>query len=187
MKKLTRPALFILSVGIGSAGLGGCVLDDMATTIQASFSDPAPVAVAQVDPATLSGPNSIPWQLTPASAASVAQGEVTVVADKPGVGRIRGTEKALSQLDQRIVPYAKSGRVVSACKDSFDAQAKKVGAYSVEAAAAGPERKIAKGRSQQVFFRIFYADPKDNGVEVRQASVACTVSNEGQLMAASPV
>ncbi len=176
------------SLLIGStACLGGCVLDDAVTTIQAAFSDPVPSVVAQVDPASLSGPNSIPWQLTPASSASIAQGESTVVAVKPGVGRVRGTEKALSQLDQRIVPYTKAGHVVSACKDAFDSQAKDAGAYSIEAAAAGPERKVAKGRRQQVFFRIFYADPKDNGVEVRQASVACTVGMSGHVVEATVI
>ena len=172
---------------VSAIALGGCVLDDAVTSVQAAFATPAPVIIAQVDPASLSGPNSIPWQLTPASSASIAQGEVTVVADKPGVGRVRGTEKALAQLDQRIVPFTKSGRVVSACKDTFDSQAKQAGAYSVEAAAAGPERKVAKGRSQQVFFRIFYADPKDSGVEVRQASIACTMGANGHVVEAAVI
>ena len=85
------------------------------------------------------------------------------------------------------MPYKKTGKVVTACKDAFDPQARAAGAYSVEANAAGPERKVSGGHSQQVFFRIFYADPKDNGVEVRQASIACVVSNRGQLLKAAPV
>ena len=172
---------------VSAISLSGCVLDDAMTTLRAAFTTPEPVVAAQVDPASLSGPNSIPWQLTPASSASIAQGEVTVVADKPGVGRVRGTEKALSQLDQRIVPFTQADRVVNACRDTFDSQARQAGAYSVEAVAAGPEHKVAKGRSQQVFFRIFYADPKDNGVEVRQASIACTLGTGGHVVEASVI
>ncbi len=166
-----------------SIGLGGCVLDDAFGQAQPSVAAPQPAAL--VEPASLAGPNAIPWQLTPASAASRAQGETTVVADKPGVGRIRGTEKALAQLNERIVPFAKPGKVVTACKQAFDAQARHAGAYSIEAEAAGPERKSAKGRRQQVFFRIFYADPQDGGAEVRQASVACTMGAGGRLVEAS--
>ncbi len=175
--------------------LGGCVVDDVFTSVQTSFAEtPAPVAASQVaateaavTPARLAGPGAVPWQLMPASGASIAQGETTKIVDKPGLGRIRGTDKALAQLDQRIVPYKDTGPVVTACKEAFDPQARAAGAYSVEAAAAGPERRGARGKTQQVFFRIFYADPKDNGVEVRQAAIACTVGKGGQLVAASPV
>ena len=168
-----------------SIGLGGCVFDDAFNQAQPGVTAPQPVAL--VDPGSLAGPNAIPWQLTPASSASRAQGETTVLVDKPGVGRIRGTEKALAQLNERIVPFAKPSKVVNACKEAFDAQARRAGAYSIEAEAAGPERKAVKGRRQQVFFRIFYADPKDQGVEVRQASIACSVGRRGELLKASVV
>ena len=176
---------------LAASGLGGCVADDLVGQIQTSFGDGGGSRVAAteaaVTPANLAGPGAVPWQLMPASAASVAQGEATLVVEKQGFGRVRGTDKALAQLDQRIVAYSEGGQVVSACKDAFDPQARAAGAYSVEAAAAGPERKVAKGRSQQVFFRIFYSDAKDNGVEVRQASVACTVGRNGRLIQATPV
>ena len=175
-------------ITLASFSLSGCVFDDFVSSVQTSFAGaPTPVVVAQIDPVTLAGPNAIPWQLTPASTASVAQGETTIVVDKPGVGRIRGTETALAKLGERIVPFSDATPVVSACKDAFDPQAKKEGAYSVEAAAAGPEKRTVKGRTQQVFFRIFYADPKDQGVEVRQAAIACTVGRKGQLLEASVV
>ena len=172
-----------------SLTLSGCFLDEAVTKVKASFGDSDAMVAetkASVNPASLSGPNSIPWQLTPASAASVGQGEMTIVIEKPGLGRVRGTERALAQLDQRIVPFSQGGKIVSACKDAFEPQAKKVGAYSIEAAAAGPEKKQSKGRTQQVFFRIFYSDPKDQGVEVRQASVVCTIGATGALVQASP-
>ncbi len=109
-----------LVIMVASVSLGGCVFDDVVSSMQTSLvAAPTPV-VAQVEPAALAGPNAIPWQLTPASTASVAQGETTVVVDKPGVGRIRGTETALAKLDERIVPYGADTQVVSACKDAFD-------------------------------------------------------------------
>ena len=178
-------------VFLAGVTLSGCVLDDAVTKVRASFGDSDAIVAtteASVNPATLSGPNSIPWQLTPASAASIGQGEATVVVDKPGLGRVRGTEKALAQLDQRIVPFKENGKVVSACKDAFEPQATQVGAYSLEASAAGPEKKRPGGeRTQQVFFRIFYSDLKDQGVEVRQASIACTVRSDGALVKASVI
>lgn len=177
----------VIVLTLASVSLGGCVFDDFVSTVQTSFvAAPTPV-VSQIDPATLAGPSALPWQLTPASTASVAQGETTIVVDKPGIGRIRGTQTALAKLDERIVPFSATSAVVSACKDAFDPQAKKEGAYSIEAAAAGPEKRNAKGRTQQVFFRIFYADPKDQGVEVRQASIACMVGRKGELLDASVV
>ena len=182
--------LVLLALALAGGGLGGCVMDDVATSMKTAFvgtGSQIAATEAAVTPARLAGASAIPWQLTPASSASVAQGEVTEVVDRPGLGRIRGTSKALAQLDQKIMPYRQGGPVVSACKDAFDPQARAAGAYSVEALAAGPERQVAKGKSQQVFFRIFYADPKDDGVEVRQASIACTVSKRGQLLDAAPV
>ena len=182
-----KPALPLLA--LIAPALGGCVMDDFVAQVQTSLGDGGSrvaATEAAVTPAKLSGPNSIPWQLSPASAASVAQGETTQVIDKPGLGRIRGTDKALAQLDERLVAYKESSKIVSTCKDAFDPQARAAGAYSIEAAASGPEHKVVDGKSQEVFFRIFYADPRDNGVEVRQASIACTVGKRGQLLKATP-
>ncbi len=192
-----KPVLAMLV--LSTAGLGGCVLDDIANGVQTSLANTSsPIATDQtavqvaatkraVTPANLAGPDAMPWQLMPASAASAAKGETTEVVERPGLGRIRGTRTALTQLDEKIVPYAKNGPIVTACKQAFDSQARAQGAYSIEAAAAGPERRTVKGRSQQVFFRIFYSDPKDSGVEVRQASVACSVGKRGELVGASSI
>ena len=181
----------VISAGL-CLSLGACTWDDTMTQVKASLGDnDAMVAVtkAAVTPEKMAALNTIPWQLTPASAASVGQGENTVVVDKPGLGRVRGTEKALAELDQRIVPYkGANDEIVSVCKDAFDRQAKQIGAYSLEAAAAGPVRKEkGAGKNQQVFFRSFYADPKDSGVEVRQASVICGVGPHGELLKAAPI
>lgn len=160
------------------------------TQVQAMLGDKNALTAttqASVTPARLAGPNAIPWQLTPASSASIAQGETTVVVDKAGLGRVRGTEKAIAQLEEKIVPFKKNGKIVSACKNAFEPQAKQQGAYSVEAAAAGPEKRVVNGRSQQVFFRVFYSNMKEGGVEVRQAAIRCTVGGSGDLVEAKPV
>ncbi len=171
-----------------ASGLSGCVMDDAFGPLKASVNDSdARVAATQaaVNPEALAGRSPIPWQLTPASAASRAQGEATVVVNRSGLGTIRGTEQALAQLDQTIVPFQANSVNVTSCKKAFEPQARANGAYSVEAAAAGPVRKRQRMLTQQVFFRIFYADPKDNGVEVRQASIACSVDKRGQLQKAA--
>ena len=176
--------LALVSVIIPCFGLTACVWDDMVGQVETSFTEPSsPVAVAT----PLVDSHPIPWQLTPASAASRAQGETTLLADVPKIGHVRGTEKAIAQWNQTIVPYAKDSKVVSACKSAFEPQAKNAGAYFVEAAAAGPKRKIASGWAQQVFFRILYADPAENGVEVRQASIDCTMDDSGKLKNANIV
>ena len=188
MKKALAAGSILLSAGLT---LGGCVFDDAITQVKAGFGDREAIVAtteASVNPTALSGPNAMPWQLSPASAASIGQGEATVVVDRPGLGRVRGTQTALAQLDQRIVPYKANGPIVSACKGAFEPQAKQVGAYALEAAAAGPEtRQPGRTRTQRVFFRIFYADLKDEGVEVRQASIACTVGRDGALLKAAAI
>jgi hypothetical protein len=64
-------------------------------------------------------------------------------------------------------------------------QATRIGAYSVEAAAAGPERHAHGYRRQQVFFRIFYRNA--DGIEVRQAALVCTLNARGTVVAAKPI
>jgi hypothetical protein len=64
-------------------------------------------------------------------------------------------------------------------------QAIHIGAYSVEAAAAGPERRLHNDvRRQQVFFRIFYRHK--GSIEVRQAALICTLNGNGKIVAATP-
>src|SRR2546423_357534 len=47
----------------------------------------------------------IPWQLTPASTASEAQGERTSVRYVPKFGRVRGTDIALANLEKTMTAY----------------------------------------------------------------------------------
>jgi len=127
----------------------------------------------------------IPWQLTPASTASEAQGERTTVRYVRRFGRVRGTRIALANISKPMVPYPGAHEVVRPCRDVIQPQAAHIGAYSVEAAAAGPQKLLAhKVRRQQVFFRILYRS-KD-GIEVRQAALICTLNARGTIVAAKP-
>jgi hypothetical protein len=127
----------------------------------------------------------IPWQLTPASTASKAQGERTSVRYVRKFGRVRGTKVALANISKPMLPYPGPHRVVQPCRHVIQPQAARIGAYSVEAAAAGPERLLPrKVRRQQVFFRIFYGNK--GGIEVRQAALICTLNANGKIVAAKP-
>jgi hypothetical protein len=127
----------------------------------------------------------IPWQLTPASTASEAQGERTTVRYMRKFGRVRGTRIALANISKPMVPYPGPHEVVRPCRDVIQPQATRIGAYSVEAAAAGPQRLLAHNvRRQQVFFRIFYRNKA--GIEVRQAALMCTLNASGTVVAAKP-
>jgi hypothetical protein len=84
-----------------------------------------------------------------------------------------------------MVPYPGAHEVVRPCRDAIQPQAARIGAYSVEAAAAGPQKFLAHNvRRQQVFFRVFYRN-KD-GIEVRQAALICTLNASGTIVAAKP-
>ena len=172
----------IFCVSATSAILAGCVLDDVAAQFDTSLA-----GAQRSTAAAYVGPNPIPWQLTPASAASRAQGEVTSLVDVPFIGRVRGTEKAVADWNHALVPFTKDDTVVAACKKTFEPQAISAGAYYVEAAAAGSRTKVAQGWRQQVFFRILYHDTSENGVEVRQASIACVTDESGFLKKVSVV
>jgi hypothetical protein len=127
----------------------------------------------------------IPWQLTPASTASRAQGERTSVRYIRKFGRVRGTKVALANISKPMVPYPGPRGVVQPCRNVIQPQAIHIGAYSVEAAAAGPERRLHNDvRRQQVFFRIFYRHK--GSIEVRQAALICTLNANGKIVAASP-
>ena len=127
----------------------------------------------------------IPWQLTPASTASEAQGERTSVRYVRKFGRVRGTRVALANISKPMIPYPGTHGVVQPCRAVMQPQAMRIGAYTVEAAAAGPEQKLPNQfRRQQVFFRIFYRSKQ--GIEVRQAALICTLNANGRVVAARP-
>lgn len=171
-----------------AAMMGGCVADGAEAPLglssppsfTAEASIPAPLAPSPVNGI------SMPWQLTPASTASVAQGEKTIVVPDRRYGQVKGTPIAVANLDKPVVAYARNGRETRACKTTIAQQAKGIGAYSVQAAPAGPERLVGGGRRrQQIFFRIIYDRP--GLLEVRQAALLCTIDAANRVVAADPV
>ncbi len=169
----------VLSVSALSAMLAGCVMDDGFTGLSERQSPPPPVEAIAVPQ-----PSPMPWQLTPASTASIAQGESTIVVPNEKFGKVKGTPIAVANLEKPVVAYARRGRVVEACRAVIEPQAKGIGAYSVQAAAAGPETRKDGDRVQQVFFRIIYDRP--DYLEVRQAALICKVGPDDRLVDAKP-
>lgn len=164
----TRAAAALILCGFA---LAGCATNSNTNSTMGSYHDAMTT--------------EIPWQLTPASTASEAQGERTTVRYVRKFGRVRGTRIALANLSKPMVPYPGPHQVVRPCRDVIQPQATRIGAYSVEAAAAGPQRPLANDATrQQVFFRIFYRNK--NGVEVRQAALMCTLNANGTIVAATP-
>jgi hypothetical protein len=193
-------ATCLILCGLGSAG---CVTTPDRVSYQGApspsrvaYQEPRRVAYQEAPPPPAAPPASsnvagyqgtqIPWQLTPASTASEAQGERTTIRYVRKLGRVKGTEVALANLSKPMTAYPGPHAVVQPCRRIMGPQATRIGAYSVEAAAAGPERHLQRGaRRQQVFFRIFYRNA--NGIEVRQAALMCTMNTRGTIVAANPV
>ena len=171
-------------VGLVAAvgALGGCAGDDYLALYTPAT---PPIATVVLDmPAPI--PSKIPWQLTPASTASIAQGEKTIVVANARFGKVKGTTIAVANLEKPLIAFAPRGPVVAACRQTIEPQAKSIGAYSVQAAAAGPERRADSGeRMQQVFFRIIYDRPAY--LEVRQSALMCTIGADGHVTDAHPV
>lgn len=175
--------LIILSSMLVSASLAGCVGDDrqfLAASEPASR--PMPPGL-ELDPKPI--PSSLPWQLTPSSTRSAAQGEKIIEVADERFGKVKGTPIAVANLDKPLIAFERRGPVVAACKKVFEEQAKSVGAFSVQAAASGPTIRKAGARIQQVFFRIIYDKPDE--LEVRQAALVCTIDNADRVVEAKPI
>ena len=161
------------------AALGGCVGDDGFFAL--SDAPPPPVEALATAPTA----SAIPWQLTPASTASIAQGESTIIVASAKYGKVKGTPLAIANLDKPVFAFAKRGRIVDACREIIAPQAKGIGAYSIQAAAAGPVKTDNGARVQQVFFRIVYDRPEY--LEVRQSALLCKVDRAGRILEFKPV
>jgi hypothetical protein len=134
-------------------------------------------------PASIGASWTMPWQLSPASDASRAQGEVTLLADVPGYGRVRGTTTALQYLFSQLPEQPGRNTIVEACRDAIGRSAAKFGTVQVEASSAGPERRTPDGYSAPVSFRLIYA--RFNGredYEIRQTTLTCTANRSGQIL-----
>jgi hypothetical protein len=70
---------------------------------------------------------------------------------------------------------------VRACRAAVEAQASKYGAREVEAAPAGPQKRLRGGGSfAPVRIRVTYQGP--GGPEVRESSLICVTDGAGQIV-----
>jgi hypothetical protein len=144
---------------------------------------PAPAAAAAPPeaPNTSAATWRMPWQVSPVSAASQAQGEQTIVSWVPETGYVRGTPRALASLGTPLRAVPGPNRTVDACRGVVESEAMKIGARTVEAASAGPHRRNAQGHyAAPVRMRITYAMP--GGFEVREATMTCIVDARGNIV-----
>lgn len=173
------------AVAIG-AGLGaalstvGCVETltarrEVVQTAALAPSTQAPVAAA---PNASAASWQMPWQISPASAASQAE---TTLVYVPQTGYVRGTPEALASLGTPLRAASGPNRTVEACREVVLSEAAKIGAREVEAVSAGPHRRDAKGRYVgPVHMRITYA--RLGGYEVREATMTCLVDRNGKIV-----
>ncbi|TNC08767.1 hypothetical protein FF100_28425 [Methylobacterium terricola] len=125
---------------------------------------------------------AMPWQLSPASAASRAQGEQTLLIDIQGFGTVRGTQTALNYLFTPLFEQSGRNALVEACRDVVAQAAGKLGSVQVEAVSAGSERRTRDGITAPVAFRLIYA--RFNGredYEVRQSTLTCKADRLGKI------
>lgn len=121
----------------------------------------------------------MPWQISPISAA--AGRERIVEGAVPEVGTVRGTPEALASIGTTLRPVAGSNQAVLPCRKKVSGEAAKLGATEIEAASAGPERRIAAGViAAPVVFRITYSQAGRR--DVRLSVLTCIVDRRGHLV-----
>lgn len=93
---------------------------------------------------------------------------------------LRGSPVALRLITQPLQPGEGRSRVFDACKDELEAAAHRLGALSLEAVPAGPDRLLAGGYEGLVEVRIIYAGTL--AYEVRHSVVKCRTDQRGQII-----
>ncbi len=156
----------------------GCLERTATTSLNAGA---VAVTAASEPPNTSPASWQMPWQISPASTASKAQGEETVLAYVPNTGYVRGTPEAVASIGVPLAIAPGPNRTVEACRDVVESEASKIGAREVEAASAGPHRRNRRGQYEgPVRMRITYAT--SNGFEVREATMTCIVDARGKIV-----
>jgi hypothetical protein len=133
-----------------------------------------------------SGPKhrrTAPQQYTPAASNSQSQ-EETVLAYIPPYDFVRDTPTALAALMHPLAPAPGRNDLVEACRAMVETSAESHGAARVEAASAGPQRRVRDGHMAPVQFRILY--PGFLRSQVRQARLNCKANREGKVLDAQP-
>ncbi|HYY83614.1 MAG TPA: hypothetical protein VE686_03825, partial [Beijerinckiaceae bacterium] len=122
---------------------------------------------------------ALPASLAP-TVPSLASNDLSVYRE--GVGWIRGTQGALSAMQQPLTG-ARGARpeIVSACREAIVPAAVAKGATEVYAAGTARARRGGDGRVAPLEVRILYKGV--TATEVRQASVSCELDRAGQVVA----
>lgn len=169
--------MFLAGAALAAAiSTGGCLQRGPT----ASVGTVALAAVAE-PPDTSAASWQMPWQISPATSASKAQGEETVLAYVPNTGYVRGRPEVVASIGTPMTPAPGTNRTVEACRDVVESEASKIGAREVEAASAGPHRRNRRGHYEgPVRMRITYAT--SNGFEVREATMTCIVDARGKIV-----
>jgi hypothetical protein len=95
-------------------------------------------------------------QLEPAASAEAGSREETVLGYIEPYGFVRDTTAALASLTQPLSPAPGRNDLVAACRAMVEKSAEAHGAERVEAASAGPQRRVRDGTVAPVRFRILY-------------------------------
>ena len=138
-------------------------------------------ALAQSPQASPPGLNHRPsQQLTGPSSEPPGQ-EETILAYIPPYGFVRDTPAALASLMKPLGQRSRLNVTVEACRAMVEKGAKTYGAMSVEAASAGPRRRVQAGYVTPVAVRILYPGWLGEA-EVRQTTVRCKTDLAGSVL-----
>ncbi len=107
-----------------------------------------------------------------------------MLAEIPPYGFVRDTPAALASLRQPLASAPGRNDFVEACRVMVEKAAKEQGAAWVEAASAGPQRRVPDGYIAPVQFRILY--PGIVSSRVRQAKLNCKADRNGNILDAQP-
>jgi hypothetical protein len=120
----------------------------------------------------------MPIEIRPISSTG---GETIIESFVPGTGIVRANAKAMEAIGQELPKDPGPNRTIDACIAAVIGEASKVGAKTIEAASAGPERQ-AKGGNYfaPVRFRITYVRPY--GYDVRDDAMICVTKPDGSIV-----
>jgi hypothetical protein len=174
----------LVALGLTSLALAGCQ-----TTARngagGQFASAEPPGLKADRLAVGMGANSsagswqLPVQLTPTYKRN---GEDTVTAYVPQSGWVRGRPEVVARIGQPLPSTEARNRTVQTCRNTVASKAVEIGARDVEAVAAGPDTRDAKGHfTGPVLVRVTYANP-DQTYQVVESELMCTVDRKGKIV-----
>jgi hypothetical protein len=129
----------------------------------------------------------VPWQVAPASAETArVHGDVPEMTQVEGWGPVLATRRVLATFPADLPARPGRNRVIDPCWDAVAGAAARVGPAFVEMASRGPERRVGSDRYEgMVEVRIIWT--REGHREVRQATMRCVTTDEGQLLDAGAI